>query len=312
MIGIVFSQTANTNYFDLSLSNNYDNIKTLYENTKINPLKLFNSKLIQINNPIVLSNYNNIKITQKYNHPNNIELLSNMENKHWFNNIKTYDTKDKQLITNHIITNNTNKNYKYNRNQINMYVNNDIDLSIIKDIAQYINQLSLKKKLRNIKILRSKNKNVKLKQANNKHTSITELIKQAESRKNIPSGLLRAIGMVESKLQPYVVNYRGRGYSFRNKNEATKFANGLIRRGETNFSVGCFQLHYKSHARKFSSVSAMFEPSQNIEYAAKLLNQLYRNNGYNWKNAVKRYHSNIDSCNNRYYSKIVIKLGRHL
>ena len=216
LIGIVSSQIAHTTYFNLSRSNNYDHVKNLSENIKVNPVKLF-----QINKPIVLSKYNNIKIAPKYNQPTNMELLSNMTNKTWFNNIKLCNIGNKLKTTSSIPT----LTDVYNKNQINVYVNNDIDLSIIKDIEQYISKLSRNKKLRNIKILRGKNKNIKIKNNNNKHTPITELIKQAESKKHIPSGLLKAIGMVESKLQPYVVNYHGRGYSFRNKNEATNFAN---------------------------------------------------------------------------------------
>ena len=143
-----------------------------------------------------------------------------------------------------------------------------------------------------------------------KHVSISTIIERTEAKKNIPSGLLKAIGKVESGLNPYAINYNGRGYFFNNKESALKFVNNLIRQGKTNFGIGCFQLHYPSHHNKFHSVSVMLDPAKNIEYAAKLLNRLYKEHGYNWTNAIKRYHSSDSYFNSKYYYKVIQKLGR--
>ena len=141
---------------------------------------------------------------------------------------------------------------------------------------------------------------------------VVKIIQDAEKNKSIPTGLLRAIGEVESGLNPYAINHNGRSYFFKSSNEAMSFVRRLLQKGCTNFGVGCFQLHYKSHASKFSSIQVMLDPRANIDYAAKLLRQLYVNNGYTWETAVKRYHSRKERFNKIYYSKVVRKFGRSI
>lgn len=147
---------------------------------------------------------------------------------------------------------------------------------------------------------------IKFKKHLSKNLSINEIIKRTELEKNIPSGLLNAIGQVESGLNPYTVNYRGKGYFFDSKKSALTFVNNLIKEGETNFSVGCFQLHYKSHANKLSA-NEMLDPAKNIQYAAKLLSYLHERHG-GWGNAVRKYNSGSSI----YYNKIMKKLGRFI
>ncbi|MBR1944094.1 MAG: transglycosylase SLT domain-containing protein [Alphaproteobacteria bacterium] len=272
LISVGFGQDIDDKHFDSYISIKYNTIKALSENIEFNPVTLLN---ITTSVP----NFNNVKILPIS--PNNI--LNNTP-----------------IIPSNI----------YNTKNENTLLDNKL-------LAPVHDEKPVKSQLKQVKHKIDKS-HLKIKQKQTtkkypvKNSSIKGLIAQAESKKNIPSGLLKAIGLVESKLQPYVINYHGRGYSFRNKSEATNFANNLIRQGKTNFSVGCFQLHYQSHAKQFKSVSAMLEPSKNIEYASKLLKQLYKNNGYKWSNAVKRYHSNIDSRNNIYYAKVTNKLGRYV
>ncbi len=204
-----------------------------------------------------------------------------------------------------IYKNANNNKLQNNILQVNIYEHNSnrfFNLSFIDNSTKSLN-------LRKTKVSKNKltnNPNT----LQSKYLSINEIIKQTESNKNIPSGLLKAIGKVESGLQPYAINYNGRGYLFSNKESALIFVNSLIKRGITNFSVGCFQLHYKSHRNKFSSVNSMFDPASNAEYAAKLLNRLYREGGNSWSNAIKRYHAGGSYRNSIYYSKIVRILGR--
>ncbi len=140
--------------------------------------------------------------------------------------------------------------------------------------------------------------------------TLKEIIRLMEKEYQIPENLLLSIARVETRMRPYAINYNGRGKIFNNINDAVAFAKYLIRKGCTNFSVGCFQLHYRSHARYFKSLEDMFNPEKNVRYAAKLLKKLYRLHGYNWKYAVKRYHSGYEISNCIYYTKIVNKLGR--
>ena len=338
-VGIILNQQAISHGFVLQSDANYFTRKI--DNTSIIDLlltdsKLFNSdQLYSISKLFYNNNINNMLDNTTIENPNNIKLL--LQNK-MENYIDKLNAKNNYFNNLSLITNNTeNANilplYKRCENKPLFY--NSKVLSLIDNIDKYkkitLNIDSTNNKLSNlpfiisntnksnIKITRNKkinkkthNNKIQTKKKNtlNKNLPINELIKQAENSKNIPSGLLRAIGLVESRLQPYAINYRGRGYFFNTKESALQFVNSLIKRGETNFGVGCFQLHYRSHANKFSSVSVMLDPVKNIEYAAKLLNRLYKEHGYKWSNAVKRYHSSRSDLNSVYYYKVVGKLGR--
>ncbi len=151
-----------------------------------------------------------------------------------------------------------------------------------------------------------------IKRQKQKPKSLKSIIKSAEYNHGIPENLLLAIAKVETGVRPYTLNYNGRGYSFGDITTAVNFAKGLVNRGQTNFSVGCFQLHYPAHKNKFKSLEDMFNPQKNTIYAAKLLKTLFTNKGYNWKNAVKAYHSGYEVSNCIYYTKIVNKLGRQI
>ena len=142
-------------------------------------------------------------------------------------------------------------------------------------------------------------------------STISQIVKNAEHTHNIRPGLLTAIGKVESSMKPYVINHRGRSLYFKNIAEASQHARKLIARGQNNFSVGCFQLHYKTHGKQFPSIEKMFEPSRNIEYAAKLLKKLYRQNG-TWKQAVGKYHSAKPHLSARYVLKVARKYGKQI
>ncbi len=140
--------------------------------------------------------------------------------------------------------------------------------------------------------------------------SLKSIIKSAETFYKIPENLLLAIAKVETGVRPYTINYNGRGYFFSNKLDAVNFAQNLVNRRITNFSVGCFQLHYNSHKGKFKNLHEMFEPEANTIYAAKFLKRLYKDKGYDWQTAVKAYHSKYKTSNDIYYTKIKDKLGR--
>ena len=99
--------------------------------------------------------------------------------------------------------------------------------------------------------------------------NISDIIKKVEQKRKLPTGLLTAIGKVESGLTPYVINHAGVSHRFSSEAKAVDFIKKLTKQGKRNFSVGCFQLHYKSHINKFKSDATMINPQKNIEYAAK-------------------------------------------
>jgi hypothetical protein len=137
-------------------------------------------------------------------------------------------------------------------------------------------------------------------------TDIRSLIEAEEEKKGIPIGLLNSIAAVESEHDPFAVNFSSKSYHFKSKYEAVKFINTSIENGGRNISIGCLQLHYKTHGIHFRSIDYMITPENNISYAAHLLKELHDRYG-SWKTAVKMYHHNKAKYNEGYYEKVIKK-----
>jgi soluble lytic murein transglycosylase-like protein len=142
-------------------------------------------------------------------------------------------------------------------------------------------------------------------------SDIDKIIAAEEEKNGIPRGLLKAITEVESGCNPYFVNTHGRSLRFKSQAEALDCIERMIRQRKLNLSIGCAQLHYKSHRNNFLSVSDMLDPKKNIAYAAKILKSLYLKYG-NWSDATKRYHAAKAKYYMPYYRKVVKKYGREL
>ncbi|MDR0630884.1 MAG: transglycosylase SLT domain-containing protein [Holosporales bacterium] len=140
-----------------------------------------------------------------------------------------------------------------------------------------------------------------LKEDSESLNDILAIISKEEEKQRIPKGLLKAIATVESGCSPYTVNANKKSYRFKSFTEAAEFVNNMVYMGKTNMSIGCCQIHYKSHKKNFSSINSMLSPQQNISYAATLLKNLH-NKYKSWEKAVKKYHNNKHA--NAYYRKI--------
>ncbi|MDR0695317.1 MAG: lytic transglycosylase domain-containing protein [Holosporales bacterium] len=140
---------------------------------------------------------------------------------------------------------------------------------------------------------------------------IRGVIAQEESKHGIPAGLLDAIAAVESEYAPHLVNTRTKDHRFKTKQKAAQFAQKAIAAGNRNMSVGCMQIHYKSHSQHFGSVDEMLDPNKNIAYGAQLLRQLY-NKYKSWEKAVKLYHASKPKYNVVYFRKVMKKYAKKL
>ena len=134
-----------------------------------------------------------------------------------------------------------------------------------------------------------------------------------EEKKDLPNGILSSISRVEAgriqingnkKGWPWTVNHAGEGMFFESKNDAIKYVNDSISRGDINLDVGCMQISVKWHSTNFSSLEDMFDPEKNISYASKFLIHLFKNHG-DWKIAIKHYHSADPRKNLKYLKKVL-------
>jgi hypothetical protein len=123
---------------------------------------------------------------------------------------------------------------------------------------------------------------------------------RAEADWHLPSGVLAAIGAVESGRTglgstlpvpwPWTVNAGGRGLYLSNKESAIAAVRALHEAGVRVIDLGCFQVDIFFHPAAFASLDAAFDPETNAQAAALILTRS-RQVGNSWETAVALYHS---------------------
>jgi soluble lytic murein transglycosylase-like protein len=116
----------------------------------------------------------------------------------------------------------------------------------------------------------------------------------ASKKYGVPLGMLYAVGLTESghreSLQPHAMNIEGRPYFAASLADALRRYDEAIAGGAKMIDIGCMQINHYFHGEKFASVEAMFDPHQNVDYAARFLKALRAQEG-SWTLAVARYHA---------------------
>jgi hypothetical protein len=122
----------------------------------------------------------------------------------------------------------------------------------------------------------------------------------AETEYGLPSGLLLAVGRVESGRHdpllgrvapwPWAVNVAGAGHLSPSRPLAVNAVRQARRDGHRNIDAGCFQVNLLHHPNAFPSIEDAFDPVLNARYAARLLADARQRLG-SWTAAVESYHS---------------------
>jgi soluble lytic murein transglycosylase-like protein len=122
----------------------------------------------------------------------------------------------------------------------------------------------------------------------------------AERQYALPSGLLLAIGRVESGRWdatyrrtvpwPWAIDADGAPLLAASKDEAVRQTRALQNGGLRSIDVGCFQINLQNHPAAFTDLDQAFDPVANAQYAARFLTSLYGRLG-GWEAAVAAYHS---------------------
>jgi hypothetical protein len=121
---------------------------------------------------------------------------------------------------------------------------------------------------------------------------------QAERDWKLPTGLLIAIGTIESgrrtgifpMIWPWTINAEGHGLYQPNKVAAVDMVSNLQRRGVRVIDVGCFQVDLFYHPDAFANLEQAFDPDANAHAAARILS-LGRLSSTGWDAAIAAYHS---------------------
>jgi hypothetical protein len=138
-------------------------------------------------------------------------------------------------------------------------------------------------------------------------------IGNAERRYGIPTGLLRAIGEVESgrpvsptgriEPWPWTADAQGHGVYFGTKAMALVWVRQQQSAGIQSIDIGCLQVNLVQHPDAFRSLEEAFEPSINADYAARFLVQLYHAAG-TWVTAAGFYHSQTSNLAAEYRERV--------
>jgi len=117
---------------------------------------------------------------------------------------------------------------------------------------------------------------------------------RAAAESGVPLNVLYSVGLTETgargELGPYDMNVDGRAVPSRSLAEAlARFAEAKARKAKL-IDIGCMQINQRYHAAEFPSLTAMFDPTQNVDYAARLLKTLKAEAG-TWTLAVARYNA---------------------
>ena len=116
----------------------------------------------------------------------------------------------------------------------------------------------------------------------------------AALRYNIPLAVFYAVGLNESgahgRLQPFAMNIDGRSVVKASLGSALDDFRKAKSAGARMIDVGCMQINHHYHGARFPSLEAMFDPAQNVDYAARFLREL-KEREHTWTMAVARYNA---------------------
>ncbi len=122
----------------------------------------------------------------------------------------------------------------------------------------------------------------------------------AEKRYTIPSGLLAAIGKVESGRVvaasgevapwPWTIDADRNGMALPDLPAAVQKLRDLEGQGAQKIDVGCFQIDLTYHPDAFATPEEAFDPVANAQFAARFLADLHQRLG-SWPAAIMNYHS---------------------
>lgn len=136
---------------------------------------------------------------------------------------------------------------------------------------------------------------------------------RAARKYEVPLAVLYAVGMTETgrkgSLNPYALNIEGPSFFPANLGEALRRFEAAREGGAKLIDIGCMQINHHFHRSQFRSLEAMFDPRENVEYAAQFLKALKVREG-SWTLAAARYHAGPynDPAQKRYVCQVIANM----
>jgi soluble lytic murein transglycosylase-like protein len=121
---------------------------------------------------------------------------------------------------------------------------------------------------------------------------------QAAKKYDVPLSVLYAVALTETgrrgSLHPFALNIEGPSFFPATLNEALQRFEQARKAGAKLIDIGCMQINHHYHGGHFRSVVDMFDPHENVDYAAQYLKDLRAKEG-SWTLAAARYHAGPDN-----------------
>jgi soluble lytic murein transglycosylase-like protein len=136
---------------------------------------------------------------------------------------------------------------------------------------------------------------------------------RAATKYEIPLAVLYAVGVTETgrrgSLQPYALNIEGASVFPATLAEAVHRFEAARKGGAKLIDIGCMQINHHFHSSQFRSLEAMFDPRENVDYAARFLKVLKAREG-SWTLAAARYHAgpNNNPAQRRYVCQVIANM----
>jgi Transglycosylase SLT domain len=130
--------------------------------------------------------------------------------------------------------------------------------------------------------------------------------RDAEAAYRLPSGMLSAIGMVESGRWPWTANIDGSAETYQSKAEAVAALTRIRSPQPSDVDVGCFQISLHYHPSAFATMQDALDPAANARYAARFLLELRDRYG-DWDQAVGAYHSATGALRQDYQQRVMAR-----
>ncbi len=138
-------------------------------------------------------------------------------------------------------------------------------------------------------------------------------MRAAAARYDVPLGVLYAVGLTESghkeSLRPLAMNIAGEAYFATSLDDAIRRFDVAEAAGIKLIDIGCMQINHHFHGDAFPSLKRMFDPHANVDYAARFLKALRRQEG-SWTLAVARYHAgpNNNPAQKKYVCTVITNM----
>ncbi len=117
---------------------------------------------------------------------------------------------------------------------------------------------------------------------------------RAARENGVPLALLYAVALTETgqggALHAYAMNIEGKAFFGLSLSDGLNRFAAAKAEGARLIDIGCMQVNEYYHGARFRSVADMFDPRQNVAYAAKFLRELHESQG-SWTAAIARYHA---------------------